>query len=604
MSGEVTIICSKCGQRNAETAQSCTKCRHPFENAVSQRPAPPPPARSQQKPPGIFDTFKQWILGETQAIGEAGPRPRGSQPSPSSVTNPTPRSQNAPTMKLSESDILFALPLIPENQNVAGQYRNKKAVQLETCNYYEAVYLGNLSTGSLQQTHPTHLIRETEGKLYLPVESYSTLSENKKDSFILAHQPPSQMGSKVYTILPYPGPWGTLAKIKMPQPSEKVFSWIEQIAQSLIGLNQAGYGGFWFGKKGREAIVIMQGEARLADITFARRIDEQNFAQDVHALASLLHYMLTGHELTPEASQSPPQFRTLLRRAVARAIATIPAFMQELEISKQIPVYQRALHQASGYLTHQGKVREHNEDYVGVFHLALDQTGSADPVGLYVVADGMGGQAAGEFASQGSVQRAFAQFINNHVLPDLQRSTRRLDTVTAVTPQEQLENLVQVANQLVFNANRATNTDRGTTITAALIIGSQAYIANVGDSRTYLLRNGQLNQITLDHSLVYSLFKAGQITEDEIYTHPRKNEIHRSLGDKAQVQVDIFSQTLQPGDKLLLCSDGLWEMVRNPSIQQTIASATSSQAICDQLIRMANDNGGEDNITAITVAIE
>jgi serine/threonine protein phosphatase PrpC len=267
-------------------------------------------------------------------------------------------------------------------------------------------------------------------------------------------------------------------------------------------------------------------------------------------------------------------------------------------------VYERALRQSAGYLTHSGVVREHNEDYVGVFQLGLDQTGSAPPVGLYVVADGMGGQAAGEFASKGSVQKAFVQFINDQVLPDLQRSTRRLSEATAVTPLQQIENLVQVANQIVYEANQKAHTNRGSTITAALIIGKQAYIANVGDSRTYLLRQGQLRQITQDHSLVYSLYLAKQITEEEIYSHPRKNEVHRSIGDKAKVQVDTFSETLQAGDRLLLCSDGLWEMVRNTDLQQALASIASPQATCDHLIRLANQNGGEDNITAIVVAIE
>jgi serine/threonine protein phosphatase PrpC len=216
----------------------------------------------------------------------------------------------------------------------------------------------------------------------------------------------------------------------------------------------------------------------------------------------------------------------------------------------------------------------------------------------------MGGHAAGELASKGSVQQAFAQFISNHVLPDLKRSTRRLDTATAATPLDQIRLLVQEANRLVFQANRATDANRGTTITAALIIGNQAYVANVGDSRTYLLTGGQLQQITDDHSLVYSLFKANQIQKDEIYTHPRKNEIHRSLGDKEQVQVDTFSHLLQAGDKLLLCSDGLWEMVRDPEIQQVLMTAPTPQSACDQLIQLANMNGGEDNISAIVVVME
>lgn len=608
MPDDVKIICPKCQQRNLDMAQYCTGCGYSFKSfkspATGPSAAPPVPSVLQsQRPPGImkrlFDSVRELFSEDPQ------PRPNSiaTQRMSPAVTRPTPRSQNAPTMRLNENDTPgtpFAPSPIPNGQNIAGQYRVLNTIGLETCNIYEVVSLQTIQSSNLQQ--PTHLIRETAPHtLHLPLEHYTSLTSQQRP-YIMPQQQP--LPSTTYTVIQHPGSWGTLAKVKAPLPPEKALVWTEQIAQALKSLNQVGLGGFWAGKEGRESILIVREEARLADITFVRRIAGQEFAQDVYALASLLHYLLTGYELTPEAPQAPPQFRTVLRRAAARAIPAIPVFMEELEASKRTPVYQRALRQTPGYLTHQGKTREHNEDYVGVFHFGLDQTGVAAPVGLYIVADGMGGQAAGELASKDSVRQAFVQFIEKQVLPSLQRITRKLDQTITTTPEGQLKTLVQVANQLVLRANQATNTDRGTTITAALIIGSQAYIANVGDSRTYLLRNGHLKQITLDHSLVYSLFKAGQITEEEIYTHPRKNEVHRSLGDKAEVQVDIFSETLQPGDKLLLCSDGLWEMVRNPYIQQAMTSAATPQGICDHLIRMANDNGGEDNITAIIVALE
>lgn len=619
MSDNVKVVCPQCQQKNADSVQYCTNCGYQFKspktiagNSEKTRYASPSsapkPSKLVQEVREVLTNAKDWLL-ESPTPKQGKPQNDPPQPpsQPTAATQPTQRSISAPTEKLSDSDIstitILAPTLIPEKQNIAGEFRNLKSIKLETCNYYEAIPVAQLQTGMLQPA-PTRLIRETAKRpLHLPIASYQTLS-NTQVSFILPHQQPRATSEKTYTVLSYPGAWGSLSKVKMPQSPEKAFAWTKQIGQALMSLNQAGVGGFWPGKEGREAIIIMQGEAHLADITFARPIDAQNFAKDVDALAGLFHYLLTGYELTPAARQAPPQFQAILRRAAGHDIPTISAFLQELETSKQTPVYQRALRQSPGYLTHQGKKREHNEDYVGVFQLALDQTGSAAPVGLYVVADGMGGQAAGEFASKGSVQQAFVQFINKQVLPDLQRSTRRLDTATFATPQEQLENLVQVANQLVFNANQSSNTNRGTTLTAALVIGDDAYIANVGDSRTYLLRNNQLQQITHDHSLVFSLFKAGQITEEEIYSHPRKNEIHRSIGDRAQVQVDTFSHSLLPGDKLLLCSDGLWEMVRNAPIQQILASTATPQAICDQLIRMANDNGGEDNITAIVVALE
>lgn len=595
------IRCAQCQYLNPPDATRCAHCQAPLPVAASSETAAAP--KKSGSLASVIDGIKQWFSGTPQP--RPGSASRGSTAQPDKTRRRLTQKTQPAQLPENGTGGEPSLPApIPPGQNIASQYRNLKTIRLETCTYYEAVALNELRQDA-PSPPPTYLIRET-GKRPLPLtpELFQTLTNTGQIPAAIPYQHLYPTRDRIYTFLPYPGPWVALSKLKTPQPPDKVIAWSEQVAQALQALNQLGYGGFWPGKEGRESIILIEGEAFLTDLSFARPVEGQNFADDVYALASLLHYLLTGQEITPDAAQAPPRFRALLRHAASRAIQTIPAFLQELEASKKESVYQRALRQTYGYLTHVGRVRKNNEDYVGVFQLGLDQTGSAPPVGLYVVADGMGGQSAGEFASEGSVRHAFVRFINEQVLPDLQRSTRRLDEATAVTPQQQLENLVQVANQIVYQANQKAHTDRGSTMTAALIIGHKATIANVGDSRTYLLREGQLRQITQDHSLVYSLYLAGQISEDELYTHPRKNEIHRSIGGKATVQVDLFSERLQAGDKLLLCSDGLWEMVRNPSIQQLLASSASPQTICDQLIRLANENGGEDNVTAIVIAME
>lgn len=142
----------------------------------------------------------------------------------------------------------------------------------------------------------------------------------------------------------------------------------------------------------------------------------------------------------------------------------------------------------------------------------------------------------------------------------------------------------------------------GATVTTALIMDGQAFIANVGDSRTYLLRDGKLDRVTRDHSLVERLVEAGQIEPDDVYDHPSRNLIYRSLGaGHAEVDVDIFVERLQPGDALLLCSDGLWEMIRDPQLQKILTEQEDVEKACESLIQIANENGGEDNITAVLV---
>jgi protein phosphatase len=165
---------------------------------------------------------------------------------------------------------------------------------------------------------------------------------------------------------------------------------------------------------------------------------------------------------------------------------------------------------------------------------------------------------------------------------------------------------VQRANQVVRDyaqhyPGRAR--DAGSTVTMAVLQGWTAYIANVGDSRTYLLRDGKLEQLTTDHSLVAGLVAAGTIEPDEIYTHPQRNVIYRSLGSDPEVEVDIVRQPLQAGDRLLLCSDGLWEMVRDPEMAAVLDRTPDVWEACDQLVERANENGGPDNITAILVRV-
>jgi serine/threonine protein phosphatase PrpC len=166
-----------------------------------------------------------------------------------------------------------------------------------------------------------------------------------------------------------------------------------------------------------------------------------------------------------------------------------------------------------------------------------------------------------------------------------------------------LKDGVHRANLAIYRRNRENPEMMGTTLTAALIANSTAYIGNVGDSRTYLYRPSEgLQQVTRDHSEVARLVEAGAIAPEEIYSHPRRNRIYRCLGERASVEMDTFAIDLQPGDVLLLCSDGLWEMVRGEALEKLVASSAHNPGqLSAILVQAALNNGGADNISVVVV---
>ncbi len=236
--------------------------------------------------------------------------------------------------------------------------------------------------------------------------------------------------------------------------------------------------------------------------------------------------------------------------------------------------------------TDRGQVRDHNEDYVARWE-PVDLEEEKKHGWLYIVADGVGGADAGEVASRFACERVLVHFLNDNLDENLG---------------QRLFEAMQAANtdlrQLVVDRN--DNKRMATTMVAASIENDYAYVANVGDSRAYHWQSGQLTQITKDQSLVAKLVEEGAITEAEAAIHPHRNVILYSIGSEKRPQIDLYELALQPGEKLILCSDGLTRHVSDFEISEFVGQYDSNTAV-SKLVNTANQRGGQDNITVAII---
>jgi len=243
-----------------------------------------------------------------------------------------------------------------------------------------------------------------------------------------------------------------------------------------------------------------------------------------------------------------------------------------------------------------GRIRENNEDSVRLW--------ASDRYALAIVADGMGGAAAGEEASRIAVEAVEARLvIAEHRDPNF------LETVTDAVILDKLQEAIRIGNTgILQRVNQQPELKgMGTTATLAFVRAGRALIAHVGDSRAYLFdhRAGRIQQLTADHSYVDLLIAAGQLTEQQAAEHPLRNVLYRALGQNEQVEIDIYNAVqLRPADWLILCSDGLTRHVRPEEIGSVAALTSTPDALCAALIAQANARGGEDNISVIAITVE
>ncbi len=243
-----------------------------------------------------------------------------------------------------------------------------------------------------------------------------------------------------------------------------------------------------------------------------------------------------------------------------------------------------------GGCTDLGRTRPINEDG----YYISDYSSEYDAI-YAVVADGMGGHQAGEVASTMAICE-IRETVNERCIGDMTESDLKDMLITAV----------KKANRLIYQKSQEEESfgGMGTTVTMCLIYRDKAFVAHVGDSRAYMLREGQLHQITTDHSLVYELVKIGQITAEEAAHHPQKNVITRALGTDSGVEIDLYEFSVLPGDLVLLCSDGLTNMLSDSELTGILTEKQNDSLteLAERLILRANEKGGFDNITAVLLA--
>ncbi|MFL7793217.1 MAG: Stp1/IreP family PP2C-type Ser/Thr phosphatase [Anaerolineae bacterium] len=390
--------------------------------------------------------------------------------------------------------------------------------------------------------------------------------------------------------------------LAVPSKLNQVLDWGVALAQALSYLHrhQVTLGG-----AGLEYIAVDGGVAYWAQLGRATVIPPEArsqaadyFAQDIRGLAAALFYLATGKSQYVPQAALPDPVAAIFEQALASAqgFADAEVFGTALEEALQDLRRPASATLIVGHRTDVGQERSLNEDSL----LTLDFTpvfrSKSAAVSLFAVADGMGGHEAGDVASQAAIQ-AIAQL----AIRDVMRPAAAGEPLPEFG--EWLTDVSQAASKAVYDKRRDAGTDMGTTLVMALFVGDIATIANVGDSRAYLLKPDSIVQVTVDHSLVERLVATGQITPEEAANHPQKNVIYRVIGDKPRVENDIYERRLAPGEALLLCSDGLSGMVSNEEMWQIWRTSTSPQEASDRLVEAANEAGGEDNITVVIVQV-
>lgn len=248
---------------------------------------------------------------------------------------------------------------------------------------------------------------------------------------------------------------------------------------------------------------------------------------------------------------------------------------------------------AFGWQLDKGMKRPNNEDSLAAVKVKQAHEEDVRSLGIYAVADGIGGEAGGAKASKLAIETAMSEML-----------THINDDASGEEVKAWLFEAAILAHKLILRLKHIQDEQvGGTTLTMAAVVDDHVHIANIGDSRAYLIRDGQLRQITQDHTVAQKFVDAGIITPEEAIDHPFSHVLSQAIGGNAELTPDAFTETLHPGDFLMLCSDGLYNLVSAKDIVQIVRNAESPTKASQQLTQAANEAGGSDNIAVIVVAI-
>lgn len=588
--------CPNCGQENRDVALFCQHCGTPLVIADSSAAEPAnTPEPAAERPPEetaaasehTEPSFDEPVLDGATLEIEPEPERTGDEPPPAPDPEPAPLAETEPEMGAWEQALSPADDALPPQAPVTETDAEETTVELVE----EAL---DLAAGQ----EPTDA---------LPVESQPAEAAPPEDELPLTSD---DVPEPIEGLEPVPEAVAAEQEFETILPAQPLVD-----PQALADAHQIPWSDESAPLEALELGTILNGRYKVIEVL------EQTAAQihyRVRDLARCPRCGAAGH--SPEEAFCTACGALMDYKPVAEMIQQ-PAALEgqpvEIESEDQFveegqnywvwtdrpppvvtPEEQPLMRLLVGLQSDTGQVRELDEDSMFALTMAFTYESVTHQLGLFVVADGMGGHEGGEIASQLAIQTAAKLLLTDLFSPEM-AGTPLSDTEIL----DRIGNAIRRANDEVYLERQKRDIDMGTTITAAFVKDWVLHLGHVGDCRAYLWGEEGLLQLTTDHSIVAGMVAAGTIQPEEIYTHPQRSVIYRCIGDQPTVEVDLGTMQLSAGERLLVCCDGLWEMLRQSGIEDILLAEADPQTACDQMVHQANLAGGTDNISVIIVQL-